>query len=250
MVTDPQPDAAFEPRLSTAGADGMLVTFGAALNEPANRAALAFRAAVERADLPGIEETSTTLVSTYLRFDPRAADHASLDAQLRALLMSRNWFEADLPTGRTRWHVPAVFGSDLAPQLGEAADAAGLSEAEAVRSITEADLRVQAIGFAPGQPYIGSLPEAWDIPRQTALTEKVPEGALCVAIRQLVLFSVSSTTGWRHVAQTAFRLFRPERADPFVLRPGDGIRFHAVGADDYPALCADPDGGVWSEPLA
>ena len=49
-----------------------------------------------------------------------------------------------------------------------------MSEAAARRSLSEARVRVTALGFAPGQPYLGELPEAWDIPRQQALTPKVP----------------------------------------------------------------------------
>ena len=95
---------------------------------------------------------------------------------------------------------------------------------------------MQTIGFAPGQPYLGELPEAWDIPRQTALTDRVPIGALTVAIRQLVLFSVSTPTGWRHIGQTAFRPFRPDAETPFVLRPGDEVIFEATDRECYERL--------------
>ena len=37
------------PKIRTVGVDGMLVSFGDRLSEPANRAALAFRAALDRA---------------------------------------------------------------------------------------------------------------------------------------------------------------------------------------------------------
>ena len=60
------------PKVKTAGFDGFLISFGDQLNEPANRAALAFRDALERAGLAAVQETSTSLVSTYLRFDPLA----------------------------------------------------------------------------------------------------------------------------------------------------------------------------------
>ena len=46
------------PLLRTAGIDGMLVSFGDRLSEPANRAALAFRAALERESWEGVAEIS------------------------------------------------------------------------------------------------------------------------------------------------------------------------------------------------
>ncbi|MEM1429863.1 MAG: carboxyltransferase domain-containing protein [Pseudomonadota bacterium] len=238
------------PAIRTVGVDGLLVSFGDRLSEPANRAALAFRAALERDGPPEIEETSTSLVSAYLRFDAVACDHGAVERAVAALLATRDWYAAPLPQGRRRWRIPTVFGTDLAPQLDEAAAAAGMSAGDAIHSISETRVRVQTIGFAPGQPYLGELDPAWDIPRQTELTERVPIGALTVAIRQLVLFSVSTPTGWRHVGQTAFQLFRPDSADPFVLRPGDEVHFDPVSREVYERVQAEgPDGGATMERL-
>jgi inhibitor of KinA len=239
------------PRLRGVGLDGLLVSFGDTLTEPANRAALAFCAALDREGPPGIEETSTSLASAYLRFDALSCDRAALVAAVSALMTSRDWYAAALPSGRRLWRIPTVYGTAAAPQLDEAAAAAGLSPAEAARAIAERPLRVQTIGFAPGQPYLGQLPPEWNIPRQTALTRRVPVGALTVAIRQLVLFSVPTPTGWRHIGQTAFRAFRPDAEDPFALRPGDEVLFDAVPPEALDRLReAGPDGGARAGPLA
>lgn len=238
------------PRIRTVGVDGMLVSFGERLSEPANRAALAFRAAMEAKAWDGVEECSTSLVSAYVRFDPLYLSHEALRAQLERLCDSLDWYEAALPEGRKLWRIPTVYGTDLAPQLEEAAQAAGMTAEEAVASLSSTQVRVQTIGFAAGQPYLGELDEAWNIPRQTELTERVPEGALTVAIRQLVLFSVSTPTGWRHVGQTGFRLFRPESETPFVLRPGDEVIFAETDAEHLHNMRkGGPDGGATCEAL-
>ena len=237
------------PVIRTVGVDGLLVTFGARLSEPANRAALAFRAALERATPEGVEESATSLVSAYVRFDPVHRDHAAMRAEVQALLDSTDWYAASLPDARREWRIPTVFGTDLAPQLDEAAAAAGLDPQEAVTSISQTRVRVQTIGFAPGQPYLGQLDETWDIPRQKALTERVPVGALALAIRQLVLFSVPTPTGWRHIGQTAFRPFLPDAETPFVLRPGDEVLFEPVSRERLCAMRDDPHGGATSKVL-
>ncbi|MFW8634793.1 5-oxoprolinase subunit B family protein [Cribrihabitans pelagius] len=243
-----QPDTKPQwPAVRTAGADGFLVSFADTLSEPANRAALAFRAALEAAGWDGVEETSSSLVSAYLRFDPLHLAHAELRSRLEALLKEQDWYHAGLPDGRRFWRIPAVFGTDLAPQLEQAAEAAGMTAEEAIASLSGARMRVQTIGFAPGQPYLGELPEAWDIPRQSQLTRRIPEGALAVAIRQLVLFSVSTPTGWQHVGQTAMKLFRPEADDPFLLRPGDEVQFVPTEPAKLEAMKSDPRGGAECE---
>ncbi len=235
------------PLIAPAGIDGLVVRFSDALSEPANRAALAFRAAVEREGWDGVEESATALTSVYLRFDPAAVVPAAVAERLRLLLAAQDWYAAALPEGRRRWRVPTLFGGDAGPQLETAAAQAGLDRDTAIATLTERPLRVQTIGFAPGQPYLGELPQAWDIPRQTDLTPRVPEGAVTVAIRQIVLFAISSPTGWWHVGQTKLRLFRPEAEVPFLLRPGDEVQFDPVDAERFARLGDDPQGGAVSE---
>lgn len=219
------------PKIRTVGLSGLLVTFADAMSEPANRAALAFRAAVEAEDWPEVSETSTSLVSVFVQFDLSSTPIQEMTDRLRDLLGKRNWMAADLPKGRTLWHVPTVYGSDLAPQLEEAAAVAGVDPDEAIRQISTARVRVLTIGFAPGQPYMGELSETWNIPRQQGLTKSVPASALVIAIRQLIVFTNATPTGWRHIGQTAFKSFRPTTAKPFALSPGDELTFPSVSRE-------------------
>ncbi|KIC14382.1 MULTISPECIES: 5-oxoprolinase subunit B family protein [unclassified Leisingera] len=234
-------DAAAYPLIRRAGLSGILVSFGGSLNEASNRAALAFRTAVEALKLEGVVETMASLASVFVRFEPSLLPHERLEAALQELLAVQDWLQAPLPVGRRFWRVPTVYGTDLAPQLGEAADAAGMSEAQAIDSLSAARVRVLTIGFAPGQPYLGSLGPEWDLPRQTELTPMVPRGALVQAIRQFVLFSNPAPTGWRHVGQTGMTLFQPGAEQPFALRPGDEMQFEPVSKTEFLKLCdADP----------
>ncbi len=231
------------PRIHTVGFDGLLISFADTMAEPSNRAALAFRGVVDSKQWAGVIETSASLASTYIRFDPTQVTHADITDRVDALLAKQNWFNAPMPTGRTFWRVPTVFGGELAPQLNEAAEAAGLTPDEAVRRLSESRVRVLTIGFAPGQPYLGPLGPEFNIPRLKSLTPMVPEGALVLAISQFVLFSGPTPTGWRHVGQTAFRCFQPERPNSFALKPGDEMQFFPVSQDDLENIRAnDTDG--------
>ncbi|MBY6069311.1 allophanate hydrolase subunit 1 [Leisingera aquaemixtae] len=232
-------DAAAYPLVRRAGLSGMLVSFGGSLSEASNRAALAFRTAVEALALEGVVETMASLASVFVRFEPSVLPHGRLEDALRELLATQDWLQAPLPAGRRFWRVPTVYGTDLAPQLAEAADAAGMSEAQAIDSLGAARVRVLTIGFAPGQPYLGSLGPEWNLPRQTELTPMVPRGALVQAISQFVLFSNPAPTGWRHVGQTGMTLFRAEAEQPFALRPGDEMQFEPVSKPDFLKLCED-----------
>ena len=232
------------PKIRTVGLSGVLVTFAQAMSEPANRAALAFRAAIDAGEWPGVTETSTSLVSTFLEVDLAATSAEAMKERLSNLLKSRDWFAAPLPSGRTLWHVPTVYGTDLAPQLEEAAEVAGVDPDEAITQISTSRVRVLTIGFAPGQPYMGELSETWNIPRQKGLTKSVPPGSLVIAIRQLIIFTNAAPTGWRHIGQTAFKTFRPDAALPFTLSPGDELTFPSITRAEFDAIQTKDTSGL------
>ena len=218
----------FTPQIRSVGLSGVLVTFGDKATDSANRAAIAFRMAVDALDWAEVDESSSTLVSAFFRVDLAQHSFAMLHDRLQEIVASQDWADAALPGGRTLWTIPAVFGTDRAPQLNEAAEAAGMTAAQAEAELTTARLRVLTLGFAPGQPYLGTLGKAWDIPRQVGLSPNVPAGALVAAVRQLCLFTKDTPTGWRHVGQTAFQCFRLQGDTPFPLSPGDEVQFTAI----------------------
>lgn len=237
------------PRIATVGLSGLAVSFAGEMSDAANRAAIAFRAVVEAQDWPEVLETSSTLVSCFLSVDLAEADFEDLRTRLEGLLATRDWLEADLPAGRKLWTLPCCFDGAAAPQMDDAAEAAGLSLADARADLIAARTRVITLGYAPGQPYLGTLAPHWDIPRQSNLTPKVPAGALVVAIRQLVLFTAAMPTGWRHIGTTAFRTFDPARDIPVALTPGDDVRFCEITEAELRDLQKDSMGGATWEAL-
>lgn len=228
------------------GPDGVLVRFSDRLSEPANRAALAFRASMDRADIDGVVETATSLTSAYFRFRPDVLARAALEERLRTALSDRDWLSEPLPEGRRLWRVPAAFGGAEGPDLDESAALAGVAPDVAVEQICAAPLRVLALGFAPGQPYLGFLPEHWNIPRRSDVTPEVPRGAVVVAVRQVIPFANAAPTGWRQIGRTAFRCHDPALDPAIPLRPGDEMTFLPIGAGHLSRLIDDvsPFGGA------
>lgn len=234
------PDALL-PEILPAGADSVLIRF-ALTPEPQAMAAAQVLAAELDGDAPeGVIEIAPALVSVMLRFDPERTARAEVTAALRARLAGFDLRRVSPPAPTRRWTVPASFGGENGPQLDELAQLAGMTPEAAVREICAAELRVLTIGFAPGQPYIGLLPEVWDIPRMSAVNPFVPAGSVVVAVRQIVMFGADSATGWRQAGRAAFRSFRPEREPPMPLRAGDAIRYAPVSPQELNALAARPD---------
>lgn len=231
------------PHIVPLGADGMLVRFSTQLDDAANRAVLSYAAYLDGNMPAGVVEMSTTLSSVYVRFDPGLTNRAKLTTQLNSFLQMKDWLSLPEEASKRHWHIPVVFGGEHGPQLAETAGMLGMTEEQAVKDLTSNSVRVLAIGFAPGQPYLGMLPERWDIPRLQQINPKVPAGALVVAVRQLIVFANASPTGWRQIGRSAFKPYREGATDPFPLLPGDNLWFHAVSEDEFDRIkSANADG--------
>lgn len=231
------------PEICPLGIDGVLVRFARILSEEANTRAIGFAAQVKAAGLHGVQEVASSLTSVRVAFNPTLTNRADITAQLAEILTQPAHATA---TPRRAWRIPVAFGPEHAPQLAEAAALAGVTQDQAVKQITSQTLRVIALGFAPGQPYLGMLPPHWDIARQSELTPKMPNGALVAAVRQLIIFAADAPTGWRHIGQTAFRVYQPDAPEPFAFQPGDSVQFCAVGDSELDALRnrGDTNGGA------
>jgi len=228
-------DPTAQHRILPLGQDGILIRFGEdRTSDPLT--ALGRADQMRAATISGVTEIASSLASVQVRFAPEMTTRKAVTAHLARLLATH------LPAATTHsrlWTIPACFDG---PQLAEAALLAGLSQGAAIAEVTTTPLSVLAIGFAPGQPYLGHLPANWGMERQVTLTPKVPAGAIVVALRQIVLFANPSPTGWRWIGTCAFRPFMADRAEPFALRPGDCIRFTAIDADSLTTLQTAPDG--------
>jgi KipI family sensor histidine kinase inhibitor len=243
-MTTPLP----EPELRPLGVDGVLVRFARTLTETANARAIGFCDRMRDADVLGVTEVASSLVSVRIGFDPLLTNRATITQAIKTILTSE---QATQNSPRRLWRIPVAFGPDYAPQLKEVATLAGLTPQKAIAQIEATTVRVIAIGFAPGQPYLGMLPPAWDVPRQSTLTDGLPRGALITAVRQLIIWAADAPTGWRHIGQTAFRVYLPEAPDPFAFEPGDAVQFSAVSDSDFRDIEANTDtnGGAVCEVL-
>lgn len=230
------------PELLPLGLDGVLIRFATTWSEEANSAAQALAAALSADPIPGQTEVAPGLGSVLLRFDRLATQRAEVLAALRHRLDDT----PAAPVAARHWRVPACFGGTWGADLAEAAALAGRSESALISELCATDLRVLALGFAPGQPYLGTLPAHWQMPRLPALTPRVAAGTITTALRQIVLFAAPSPTGWRALGRTAFRPFAATTEEPFLLRPGDFLRFTPTSAETIAMLLdkGDPLGGA------
>lgn len=231
------------PCLRSVGDTAWTVEFGNAIDPAIHGRVLGFCSLLDTLSgdgrLDGVVEWVPTFRSVTVHFDPQRADAMLLREQL-AVLAGKS---GSLSAAGCRWHIPVCFEAGCAPDLDEVAAAKGMAPDAVVRLLTETVFSVYMLGFLPGFPYLGAVPESLDMPRLASPRKVVPARSIAVAGRMCAAYPWESPGGWRLLGRTPIRLFDPANARrPALLAPGDEVVWRAVDAAAYEFLereCAE-----------
>lgn len=136
--------------------------------------------------------------------------------------------------------IPVCYGGVHGPDLEEVAAAKGRSPAGIVARHAGTEYFVQAVGFSPGFPYLGGLPEELATPRRATPRPRVPPGSVGIGGAQTGIYPLETPGGWNLIGRTPWRLFDPGRAEPALLRLGDRVRFRPIEADEFSVVAEEP----------
>jgi len=140
--------------------------------------------------------------------------------------LQRWWEESEALEPESRnIDIPVVYGTAAGPDLGEVARHAGLTEKQVVELHASVDYVVWFLGFQPGFPYLGGLPEQLATPRRDEPRLLVPAGSVGIGGAQTGIYPLATPGGWQLIGHTPLPLFDPNRDEPVLLRPGDTVRF-------------------------
>jgi inhibitor of KinA len=225
------------PRLRPLGDAALIFEFGARIDPAIHARVLGFAAALEAEAAAGclaeVIEWVPAFTTVTVFFDPGIEDLEALGRRLLALAQAARPRSA----GGARWEIPVCFEPAFAPDLEALAAAKGLAPREVVALLTGAEFQVYMLGFLPGFPYLGGLPEACELPRLAVPRRAVPERSLAVAGRMCAVYPWSSPGGWHLLGRTPLRFFDlAQAARPALLAPGDRVRWQAIDAATYHAL--------------
>ncbi|MGH7046296.1 MAG: 5-oxoprolinase subunit PxpB [Stellaceae bacterium] len=219
-------------RFLSVGDRALTVEFGDRVDRAVNDAVLRLDQAL-RAEPPfGVIEAVPTFRSLTIHYDPSATSRADLERAVAHLVDETRGSRRDA----RRWRVPVCYEGAFAPDLAEVARLTRLAPAEIVTLHHAPGYRVYMLGFLPGFPYLGDLPEALRLPRRAEPRLRVPAGSVSIATSLTAIYPYESPGGWHLVGVTPIRLFDPARSPPALLAPGDAVVFEPIDAGSFSAI--------------
>lgn len=225
------------PRLLDAGDGALTIEFGSTISPELVAQVAALEHAVDTARshglLAGVTETVPTFRSLTVLYDPLVTSRAELDPVLRSLLAQPSAVQAVQPR---RWRLPVCYGGAFGADLLDVAAACALAPEDVVSLHAGTELTVYMLGFMPGFPFMGSLPEVLAMPRRAEPRVRVPAGSVAITGRLSAIYPWESPGGWQLLGRCPVPLFDPAAASPFLLAPGDRVCFEPVTSDRHAEL--------------
>jgi KipI family sensor histidine kinase inhibitor len=231
-------------RILLCGDSAVTVEFGDRIDRVVSAKVLHLDTLVRAAGLPGVVETVPTFRSLTVHYDPLATAPAVLMRELEKL-----GGDARGEAAPSRlWRVPASYAADHALDLDDVARRTKLSTDEVIRLHSGVRFHVYMLGFAPGYPYMGDLPQRMVLPRRTDPRTRVPAGSIAIATTMTAIYPVESPGGWHLIGATPIRLFDPRLSRPALFAPGDAVCFEPVGMREFDAIRAAVAAGTYRVP--
>ena len=211
-----------------AQASGFYIQFSEQLDVGQNARLHAVHRALQADLLPGVTDLGPGYVNLFVEYDAALVDGAVV----------RSWAAGHLrdpgsgadPAGRTI-EIPVRYDG---PDLPDVAGRTGLSTQEVIRLHSAPDYHVYAVGFTPGFPFLGEVPEVLRLPRRSTPRPLVPFNAVAIANAQSCVYPLPSPGGWNLLGTALSTIYDPNRAAPFLIAPGDRVRFRPAEGQTPP----------------
>ncbi len=210
------------PRFRLVGDSALLVSFGDQIDPLINQQVHALVCAIEVNQLPGIGETVPGYATLLVHYDSLLLEAAQVESWLRQQVSAS---QSEVVSAARLIEIPVRYGGEYGPDLAFVAEYHHIPPSEVIRLHSSAVYTVYMMGFTPGFPYLGGLDPALTTPRLDTPRNHIPGGSVGIAGAQTGVYPIDSPGGWRIIGWTPLPLFDLQRQPPFLLAPGDEIRF-------------------------
>jgi inhibitor of KinA len=212
-------------RIVQAGDAALLVELPARIDPAVSSRAVALARAVKSRCAASVRDVVVGYCSVTVYFDPLHVDATALEAELRRAAMAPPDYaiEEGAPID-----VDVCYGGEFGPDLADVAAFAKATEEEVIALHSATTYRVYVVGFVPGFPYMASVHPRLALPRRATPRTRVPAGSVAIAAGQTGIYPLETPGGWHLIGRTRVKPYDDARAEPFLFKPGDRVRFHAV----------------------
>src|SRR4030042_1988067 len=212
------------------GDRGLLLELGDEISQEINEKVRRMALAIQSEASQGILETVPTYRSLLVLYDPLVLSIKELKKGLES--MEEKLQQSPFPEPKLT-RIPVVYGGKYGPDIEFVAEYHHTTPEEIIRLHCSRPYLIYMIGFMPGFPYMGELPEGLVTPRLKTPRLSVPAGSVVIAQKQTGIHPMERPGGWQIIGRTPVKLFDPEREPPALLQMGDHVQFFPISEKEF-----------------
>ena len=212
------------------GDRSVLIEFGDEISPLINRQMRKFYVALMENPTEGLIEIVPAYRSLLIIYEPLKLDLVVIKNLIEDL--HKKIEGINIPEPKTL-EIPVVYGGAYGPDMEWVAQYHNTCVEEIIELHTGTTYQVYMIGFMPGFPYMGELPEGLATPRRETPRTVIPQGSVAIAQRQTGIYPVESPGGWQILGRTPLKLFNSLQSPPTLLEMGDVVKFISIGEKEF-----------------
>jgi len=212
------------------GDRGLLLEFGDEISLEINEKVRRMTLAIQAGPIEGIVEIVPTYRSLLILYNPLILSIDDLKKRLERI--EKGLQQIPFPEPKLT-RIPVVYGGSYGPDLDYVAKFCQITSDEVGRLHCSKPYHIYMIGFMPGFPYMGELPEALITPRLKTPRLSVPAGSVAIAQRQTGIYPMESPGGWQIIGRTPIKIFDPDKEPPALLQMGDLVQFFPITEKEF-----------------
>lgn len=186
---------------------------------------------INASKVSGVQNVQPAYCSITVLFQPELIEFASLSNLIFSL---NNDLKKDkIGRGGNIIAVPVCYDDEYGLDLKELENELSLPKEKIISLHAAQEYQIYMVGFLPGFPYMGLLPEELNCSRKKIPRKLVPVGAVAIAGKQTGIYPIDSPGGWKIIGHTPLEIFNPEKKNPFLFKNGDRVKFKPVSKSEF-----------------
>jgi inhibitor of KinA len=210
------------------------IEFSQEISEDANMRVIEMQHSIESNPFKGFIECVPAYASLTVYFNDQISP-----SDVRSQLM--NFYDTqseNLKSGATKNNkqtiiIPVCYEPTLGIDLPWVSNHLGISQEEIISLHASIAYRVFMIGFIPGFPYMGTLPQELELPRKQTPSMKIPMGSVAIAGKQTGIYPAEVPGGWHVIGRTPLKMFDKTKEPCCFLKAGDLVQFKSISLEAF-----------------
>ncbi|HUR11406.1 MAG TPA: 5-oxoprolinase subunit PxpB [Flavitalea sp.] len=226
------------PEIKPLGDSALTVFFEDIIDRETNQLVNNFFQYLSHLKAPFIFDLIPAYRSLTIRYDTLQV-LTGIESSIGAFDFMRQWAAERLKEApdvlnenRRKLKIPVCYATSFGTDLSKMAQSYRIEIDEIISLHTATQYHVYMIGFLPGFPYMGTVPERLRFPRK-ATPEAVTAGSVGIAGMQTGIYPVHSPGGWQIIGKTPMKIFDKKNPEPVFFHPGDEVSFYSITEDEF-----------------